>query len=256
MVQKQKITTGTAEWCDETLNIFKGCKENCIYCYSKRIANHFGWKKAKDWKNMEFNEKAFNGPIPKIKDGKLIQWFMFPSAHNITPGNVDICLQYILRVLNESAANILIVIKPYLRVVMQLCEELYPYKERILFRFTITSYHQKTLKKYEPNAPDFPERFTALRYTHYHRYKTSVSIEPFLDMNPIPLIRILEPYCTETIWLGKLNYMHTDFNTWSNVQKVVENVKQLPKEIRDKIRLKDSIVNMYKKRGLKINAQI
>lgn len=201
---------------------------------------------------MEFNEKAFNGSIPKIKDGKLIQWFMFPSAHNITPENVELCLQFILRILNESAANILIVIKPYLRVVMRLCEELHPFKERILFRFTITSYHQKTLKKYEPNAPDFPERFTALRYTHYHRYKTSVSIEPFLDMNPIPLIKILETWVTDTIWLGKLNYMEADFNTWLNVQNVVENVKQLPENIKKKIRLKDSIPKMYKRRGVKL----
>jgi hypothetical protein len=30
---------------------------------------------------------------------------------------------------------------------------------------------------------------------------------PFLDYDPEPLVRNVEPYCTESIWIGKMNYI-------------------------------------------------
>jgi len=80
-----------------------------------------------------------------------------------------------------------------------------------------------------------------LQLAFYKGYKTSVSLEPFLDKDPIPLIIKVAPYITDTIWVGKLNYMKTYFNAPENVKKVIENLRKLPEEVRSKIRLKDSI---------------
>jgi hypothetical protein len=51
------------------------------------------------------------------------------------------------------------------------------------------------------------------------------------------------------IWVGKLNYLRSEFNTWENIQKVLLNLKKLPERIRQKIRLKDSIKILCKKKG-------
>jgi len=239
-------TSGTKEWADCNLNIYRGCKEDCSYCYAKRMAKHYGRIKSLDeWKYMELNETALNGTIPKRKNGSLIKWFMFPSTHNITPDTVDVCLGYILRVLRETSANLLIVIKPSMEVVMKLCDNLIDYKNRILFRFTITSLSTDILRIYEPNAPRFMERFTALRYAHYLGYKTSVSIEPFLDKNPIPLIKLIAEFVNDTIWLGIMSGSKYPYHTKENVKKIIENILLLPESIKRKIRLKDSIRNKW-----------
>ena len=38
-------------------------------------------------------------------------------------------------------------------------------------------------------------------------YKTSVSIEPFLDKDPTPLINEIYHFITDTIRIGKMNYI-------------------------------------------------
>lgn len=239
-------TSGTKEWADCNLNIYRGCKEDCIYCYAKRMAKQYGRiKHLDDWKYMELSETALNGSIPKQKNGSWIKWFMFPSTHNITPENVGICLMYILRVLRETSANLLIVIKPSMEVVMKLCDRLIDYKHRILFRFTITSISTNILEIYEPNAPRFTERFTSLRYTHYMGFRTSVSIEPFLDKNPIPLIKLIAEFVNDTIWLGIMSGSNYPYHTKENVESICLDILLLPENIKRKMRLKDSIKNKW-----------
>ena len=82
-------------------------------------------------------------------------------------------------------------------------------------------------------------------------YKTSVSIEPFLDKNPIPLVKKLYPYVSETIWIGKMNYIKRNYlsieeldyyneirenYTVENIQRIIYNHRRYKK-----IRYKDSI---------------
>ena len=50
-------------WCDMTFNPIIGCKNNCIYCYAKRINDRF--KFIKDWNIPEWREKSFNKKFPK-----------------------------------------------------------------------------------------------------------------------------------------------------------------------------------------------
>ena len=234
-------TSGTQEWCDKELNIYKGCTNNCGYCYAMRIGNQFGWKKKDDWTNMELNERAFNQ--------RLYNWgvVMFPTSHDITIENVDKCIEFLLRLLKETNNKLLIVSKPKIECIEKLCKELDKYKERITFRFTITSKWDSVAVEWEKEAPFISERILCLEYAFRKGWTTSVSIEPFLDKNPIWLIEEIEQFCNDTIWLGIMSGRKYKFHTPENIKFILENLKFLPEDIRMKIRLKDSIINFCKK---------
>ena len=67
--------------------------------------------------------------------------------------------------------------------------------------------HDETLSFWEPGAPNFEDRYTSLKSAFFMGFKTSISIEPFLDYNPIPLVEKIRPFVTESIWIGKMNYI-------------------------------------------------
>jgi protein gp37 len=51
------------EWCDMTWNPVWGCKNNCEFCYARKINDRF--KIIKDWNNPEWMENNFNKKFPK-----------------------------------------------------------------------------------------------------------------------------------------------------------------------------------------------
>jgi len=57
------MTKTKIEWTDFTWNPVWGCKNNCPFCYARKINQRF--KKIKDWDNPEFIENNFNKPFPK-----------------------------------------------------------------------------------------------------------------------------------------------------------------------------------------------
>ena len=194
-----------------------------------------------EWGEMVLNEKALNKGYAKRK-GRI----MFPTSHDITPETVDNCI-LVLKKLLRVGNKVLITTKPSFECIHKLIHELREFKPQIQFRFTITSRKDKTLEYWEPHAPRFMERFQALIIAFYSRYETSISIEPFLDKNPIPLIQILDPYVSKTIWLGKLNYQKTEFNTWENIKKILKEMNKLAPQLKAKIRIKDSIQKLINK---------
>ena len=234
-------TKGTKEWCDWNYNIFKGCSNDCAYCYAKFMAMRFGRiKSVNEWSKPVLNKRKFFQQVKKRKGRG-----MFPTTHDITPSTFVHCgitLKRLLRAGNE----ILITTKPNFNLIKMLCKMIEPYKEQVQFRFTITSIDSFLLKEWEKNAPDYQNRKASLIYAFQEGFKTSVSVEPYLDANPIPLILELAPYCTESIWLGIMNpkYFKYDFHNYNRVNMVVNNIKMLPEDILKKIRLKDSVRNM------------
>ena len=50
-------------WCSMTLNPVIGCKNNCSYCYAKRINDRF--KFIENWNNPEWKEDSFRKKLPK-----------------------------------------------------------------------------------------------------------------------------------------------------------------------------------------------
>jgi hypothetical protein len=140
----------------------------------------------------------------RLREDGSVKTIMYPSTHDITPRNLGDCLT-VLRKMLAAGNRVLIVSKPQLECIQALCAELADYKDQILFRFTIGSADDEVLGFYEPGAPGYEERISALRFAHEQGYETSVSSEPMLDDNIHQVIADARPFVTHSIWLGKAN---------------------------------------------------
>lgn len=130
---------------------------------------------------------------------------MFPTEHDIHPEILDDCLT-VLRKLIDAGNKVLVVSKPHLSCIKEICHAFTASRKQILFRLTITAKDNKILGFWEPGAPSFEERLSSLCYAFNQGYSTSVSIEPMLDCENIEeLISDLGPYVTHSIWLGRMN---------------------------------------------------
>lgn len=268
-VKSEKLPFGTKEFAESNFNYMNHCEMNCLYCYAKVFAVRFNRiQSPEEWKEMTPNMEVINANYRK-RQGRI----MFPSAHNITSNGFKYCV-IVLKKLLKAGNNVLIVSKPEpdYPCILKLQQILQPYRSQVEFRLTITSNNQKRIDFWEPRASSFDERLEALLTTSLYGYKTSVNIEPYLDKNPITLIKKVAPFSQE-IWWGFMNWINwlpkinpildqallkekmqyiKEISSWSNVQKIVENLKQLPEETRTKIRFKDSIKRMYRNKGLEV----
>jgi DNA repair photolyase len=202
----QKPVSGTKEWSSKSVNVQNGCFHNCIYCWARSGAIRFKRKTTDTWQIEEINETALNKSYGKT-DGQV----MYPTTHDITPDNV-VAYSIVLRKLLSAGNDVLIVSKPHLECIMAICKEFEMYKDKILFRFSITSTDNEVLKYWEPNAPCYEERVECLKYAYSKGFKTSVSAEPMIDMEPAKLADQLLPFITDAIWYGKLNRIRANLS--------------------------------------------
>ena len=200
--QSEKPAFGTKEWAKSNVNCVSGCSNDCCYCYAKAMAIQYGRKTSETWKNEVVNtKKAGKG----YRKRKVV--VMFPSSTDITPNTIDASLE-VLKKLLKAKNEVLIVSKPHLEVIKVLCAELKEYQEHILFRFTIGSANTDTLKLWEPGAPSFEERLSALRYAYQHGFSTSISLEPTLDLFPEKVVDKVYDMVTNDIWIGLPNMLN------------------------------------------------
>lgn len=192
---------GTYEWAVKNVNIVSGCSHNCKYCYSREMAIRFKRKTPESWKEEQLLSSYSNIRIGNIK-GQV----MFPSTHDITPENLELSIRTIKAIL-RNGNKILIVSKPHIPCIKSICDNFQKYKEQILFRFTIGSSNDSVLKFWEPSAPLFNERLESLMYAYNNGFKTSVSCEPMLDNKISNVIDQVFPFVTDSIWLGKMNFL-------------------------------------------------
>jgi DNA repair photolyase len=143
----------------------------------------------------------------------------------------------------------------------RLCKELAKQKKKVLFRFTIGSLNENQCAFWEPGAPKPEERIKSLKHAFNAGFKTSVSVEPMLDDNvgTLELVRAVDPYVTDTIWIGKMQRVpkirnaHIDgFETrlafikeWQKDENILRLVKTLGAN--KKVKWKDSIKKVLKK---------
>jgi hypothetical protein len=208
----------------------------------KRISKEEEWSQQPLIKieKIQKNYRKLKNSDPDVYD------YMFPTSHDIFPEN----LYYVLKVLKKilkARNSVLITTKPNRYCIEVLTKQLRKWRDLICFRFTITSIHDEHLKRYEPNAPRFKERFNSLKLASMSRYKTSISIEPFLDFTPLDLIEKLSPFVRNTIWIGimsgKVPQELKENYEIQNLKDIYSQCNHIPKNIRTKIRFKDSIVN-------------
>ncbi len=196
------VVTGTREWSSHSCNVVKGCPHGCLYCFSSAMAARFHYLPAGGWTNETGRPTSF--PATRRRYQGVV---MFPTTHDLSPALLPFTLPALSNLL-QAGNDVLVVSKPHMEVVTRLCSDLAPYRDHLLFRFTIGSASSVILKWWEPGAPSFEERLAALQHAHAQGFRTSVSCEPLLEVEEdkvLALVGILSPYVTDSIWLGKLN---------------------------------------------------
>lgn len=196
---KKKFVSGVGEWASHSVNCQSGCSHSCSYCFARSTAARYKTHDPSEWDKEIINEKAVN-----MKRSKKQGVVMMPTTHDIVPENVKEVIT-VLKNLLTAGNRVLIVSKPHLECVEKMCIELAPYKTQILFRFTIGSASDDTLKRWEPGAPNFKERVQSLIYAFNAGFETSVSCEPMLDKHISKVVDATSDYVTDAIWLGKPN---------------------------------------------------
>lgn len=198
----RKSRHGTYEWSVKTVNCCTGCSHDCRYCYAKGMALRFKQVTPGQWHQESVRLKDVTRRHKKY-DGQV----MFPSSHDITPGNLEACLT-VLDNLLKAGNRVLIVSKPHLDCIKAICEKFKPFRDRILFRFTIGAQDDEILSFWEPYAPSYAERKASLQLAFNEGFATSVSVEPMLDSDGIDaLICNLSPCVTHSIWIGTMNHL-------------------------------------------------
>lgn len=193
--------SGTKEWSVKSVNCVNGCSHACRYCYARwDAAERYGRIAPADWETMRVRPHDVR-KRHKRYDGRV----MFPTTHDITPAVLDDCITVIGNLL-EARNELLIVSKPHLGCIQEICRTFLKERSRIMFRFSIGAIDDQVLSYWEPGAPPFAERFQALVSAHAWTFATSVSCEPLLDASDaVKLFRKLEPYVSDSIWFGKMN---------------------------------------------------
>lgn len=199
----KKTVFGTKEWASHNVNVCKGCQHDCLYCYAKfNAVKRYKTIAYDKWTTEVINPSAIIKTYPKYH-GTV----MFPTTHDITPGNIEACM-IVLHKLLMKGNKVLIVNKPHFECVKRMCGKFVAYKNQIIFRFTICASDDAILKYWEPNAPSFEERLKSLKYAFDNGYETSVSMEPCLDWdNVVENFHKFVPYVTNSIWIGTMNYI-------------------------------------------------
>jgi DNA repair photolyase len=201
--------TGTREWSEASANCRLGCAHGCLYCYAREQALRFKRiARGEDWVKERPDPKA-RIPCTRLSKGRV----MFPTHHDITPENLGDCLEALWTIL-AAGNEVLIVSKPHIACVRGLWEEFrglcHPITLRplITFRFTIGMLDDRIRWFWEPNAPTVEERLEALALAHEESFATSVSCEPLLEPErAAELVRTVEPYVTDTVWIGAANHL-------------------------------------------------
>ncbi len=200
---KQREGTGFKEWGEYGFSIGTGCANNCIYCFAAYDAStRFSRIPSRAaWETETLNKNAVIHTYPK-KDGVVI----YPKTHDITPYYLQQSI-HVLKVILGSGNQVLIVSKPHFFCVEAMCARLAEFKSQILFRFTIGTLDARVARFWEPGATSPAERIKCLRYAFEKGFQTSVSAEPLLGgHNAIAhLLPAVEPYITDSIWIGKMN---------------------------------------------------
>ncbi|MDP3480193.1 MAG: radical SAM protein [Desulfoprunum sp.] len=201
MKTSEKSVRGTAEWAVATVDCCSGCPHGCRYCYARYdLVERRRLLTAEQWQICNISEEDVARRHP-LYAGQV----MFPTNHDIMPENLAACRTVILNLLRVGN-RVLVVSKPHLSCIEELCRDLQPYRDRLLFRFTITARNAGILHFWEPQAPDYAERKACLELAFRQGFATSVSVEPMLDSGDVvAMVDELLPFVSHSIWLGRMN---------------------------------------------------
>jgi DNA repair photolyase len=254
--------TGTREWAEVTENIQRGCANGCLYCYAAHNAARFHLRFRPEWEREELTPRAEVRSYP-ARDGVV----MFPSAHDITPFNVEAYIR-VARLILEKGNRLLIVSKPRRECINRVMDALETWREQICFRFTIGALDNRLLALWEPGAPEWLDRLDSLADAEARGFARSVSIEPMLAgvEATLDVVENVLPWGPETVWIGKMNKIRLRVADPS--PEIVAAIERVERQQRDEeilrlygelkdlplIRWKDSIKIVLAKHGIGVEA--
>ena len=236
-MKSHKLLFGTKEWAPHNFNFMNGCSNDCVYCYAKDMAIRFKRKTSDSWSDEQ--PVSLVGKSFSKKDGAI----MIPSSHDITPGNIEVAIQ-VMDKLIANGNELLLVTKPHFECVKRIVDTFKENKDQIKFRFTVGSANSEVLKLWEPCAPDFEERLESLKYAAKAGYSTSISCEPLLDNQFDVLYEKVYPWVNGSIWIGKMNMASKRVKTNTAGTFPQEKVSDLLKTQTDDIII--TLFNRYK----------
>jgi len=199
------------QWSEHLFNIIDKrflCPHDCKYCYMKPFRERVWKVKPQAVTDVENAAALLTAQADKkwstVRTDERRHVIMFPTSHDIIPQIVPAYIEQAKRMLDAGHA-LLVVSKPHMEVMKQLADAFEgQYKDRVVFRFTISSVDPWVLAFWEPGAPPLEERLAALKMLHERGFVTSVSIEPYLS-DPRAIVAAVEPYVSETIWIGMMS---------------------------------------------------
>jgi DNA repair photolyase len=177
------------------------------------------------------NENLDLSEIERVENKKPSK-VMFPSVHDITPTNIHYCIDSIKRIL-DAGHQLLIVSKPHLDCIKEICWAFSSMKDKILFRFTIGSTSNEILSFWENGAPCFEERLSCLKKAYELGFRTSVSSEPMLDDNVEDIVNKCLPYVNDALWIGKPNFLKERLTDNHASEKHFERAEELMSHLND-----------------------
>jgi adenosyl cobinamide kinase/adenosyl cobinamide phosphate guanylyltransferase len=200
-VSNPQSKTGTAEWAEQTINVAKGCRHGCLYCYARAEKLRFGQiQSGAEW----MTESVYQDRVDKgyrKRPGRI----MLPSAHDITPATCEAVATVASKLL-EAGNELVIVTKgdgPSLQAVADKLHLCTGARERVLWRVTIGCLEDRCRQFWEPHAPTIDMRLEVLRWLRKEGWQTSVSCEPLLEpRRAVALVTTVAPFVSETIWIG------------------------------------------------------
>ncbi len=199
--QGRPAISGTREWAVAEVNCSLGCPHDCRYCYARydRVVRR-RLLSAAEWRQCRVLPEEVSRVHP-LYPGQV----MFPAAHDIVAENLEACCR-VLAGLLAAGNRVLVVSKPHRDCIETLCRRFAAFRDRLLFRFTITARDRRLLLLWEPGAPDYEERRDCLLLAGARGFATSVSVEPILDADDVvAMVHELLPLVSHSIWLGRMN---------------------------------------------------
>ena len=199
--QRQPAISGTREWAVAEVNCSLGCPHDCRYCYARydRVVRR-RLVSAAEWRHCRVLPEEVDRVHP-LYPGQV----MFPAAHDIVAENLEACCR-VLAGLLAAGNRVLVVSKPHRLCIETLCRRFAAFRDRLLFRFTITARDPALLLLWEPGAPGYEERRDCLALAGQRGFATSVSVEPILDAaDVVAMVHELLPLVSHSIWLGRMN---------------------------------------------------
>jgi len=135
--------------------------------------------------------------------------------------HLDILIQNVNDELDGNDLELSIVMKPNLKVMMDICSLLEEYKKRIVFVVQINSSSTSILKVVDPYSPYFIDRHAALKYAFENGFRTAVEADPMYDNMFEKLINSVRDYVTDYIHIDILTLRYVNDFVFSPIKQLL-----------------------------------